>query len=96
MAGWRGAPARRPARPSASSPQAAARAWSWIHLQEVGEQAPQLCAGHHHVDLAAGQLELGALKSRWQVRIGGLLDDARPGETNGRARFRDVDVSEQG
>src|SRR5688572_9494993 len=67
---------------------------------ELGEQGRDLIASvppiEDHVDRALLEQELGALKSFRQGLTGCLLDDARPGETDQRARLRHVDVAEQG
>ncbi len=54
---------------------------------QTRKQRPQLGARGHEVDLSVRELELRALKSRRQVRVRRLLDHARAGESNRRARL---------
>src|SRR6516225_8461326 len=69
----------------------------------LGQQPAQICKGgpqvttvDHHVDYAVVLEIFRPLKAVGQLLADGLLDDARPGKTDERTRFRDVDVAEHG
>src|SRR5262245_32998150 len=91
MAGPDAVPARPPARCSAC-PAALPSEPSAVEAQEVSQPIAQLCPWHHHVDLAAAELEVGALKAGRQGCVSRLLDDAGPGEPDRSPRLSDVDV----
>ena len=61
-----------------------------------GDGRAQIVAMHHHVDHAVGEQVLGLLKAFRQLFADGLLDDARAGETDQRARLGDLHVAEHG
>ena len=64
--------------------------------QTFDERRAQLVAMHHHVDHAVLVQILRALEAFGQLLADGLLDDARTGEADQRARLGDVDVAQHG
>ena len=86
----RSARAPRPAVP-------AARCGSFIRSrQSRATRRAELVAVHDHVDHAVLEQIFGALEALRQLLADRLLDDARAGEADQRARLGDVDVAEHG
>src|SRR5262249_56125016 len=61
---------------------------------QICQRRPQMMAMNDHVDHAMVLEIFRPLKAVGQFLANGLLDDPRPGKTDERARFRDVDVAE--
>src|SRR6266545_5745159 len=63
---------------------------------QICKRGPQVTAVDDHVDHAMVLEIFRPLKAVGQLLADGLLDDARPGKTDERARFRNMDVAEHG
>src|SRR5437879_10357151 len=65
-------------------------------VEGAGDKRLELLAVDHGVEEAVFEQEFGTLKAFGEFLADGLLNDARAGKTNERARFADVEVAEHG
>src|SRR5215468_3739490 len=63
---------------------------------EICKRRPEMVSMHDHVDHPMVLEIFGPLKAIGQLLADGLLDHPRSGETDERARFRNMDVAEHG
>ena len=66
------------------------------HAHDIREDVANLVAMDDHVDHAMRKEIFGALEALGQLFANGLLDDARPGETDEGVGLGDMDVTEHG
>src|SRR2546429_9589987 len=65
-------------------------------VEGAGDKRLELLAVDHGVEEAVFEQEFGTLKAFGEFLADGLLNEARAGKTNERARFADVEVAENG